>query len=90
MASECSLLYSPALLELLTPDVMARLVASGDEYQATLEYGSTSGVYARLGLLRFRASGVRLTSAASCDPEVVETHPVDTQLFVCLSAVRVR
>jgi len=63
-------------------------VASGDEYRATLDDGSTGGVYALPGVIRPRAAGVRLTSAASCEPEVVETRTVDTRLFVCLSAVR--
>ena len=65
-------------------------MASGDEYQATLDDGRTGGVYALPGVIRPRAAGVRLASAASCDTELVETGTVDTRLFVCSSAVRDR
>jgi len=51
MSSECGILDSPAGLELLTPDVVALWVASGDEYQATLDDGSTGGVYALPGVI---------------------------------------
>jgi len=90
MSTECGVLDSPAGLELLTPDVVALGVASGDQYRATLDDGSTSGVYPLSGVIRPRAAGVRLMSAASCDLEVVETRTVDTRLFVCSSAVRDR
>jgi len=51
---------------------------------------STGGVHALQGVIHPRAVGFRLTSAAFCDPEVVETRTVDTRLFVSLSAVRDR
>jgi len=78
MSSECGVLDSPAGLELLTPDVVAPCVASGDQYRATLDEGSTGGVNALSGVIRPRAAGVRPMRAASCDPEVVETRTVDT------------
>jgi len=63
-------------------------VASGDKYRATLNEESTGGVYALPGVIHPQAAGVGITSAASCDPEVVETRTVDTRLFVRSSAVR--
>jgi len=87
MSSECDLLDSPAGLELLTPEIVALGVASRDEYRATLDDGSTGGVYALPGVIRPRAVGLRLTSAASCDPEVFQTCTVDTRLFLCFSAI---
>jgi len=78
MASAGGVLDLPAGLELLTSDVVALSVASGDEYRATLDDGSTAGVYALPGVIRPRAGGIGLTSAASCDPEGVETRTVDT------------
>ena len=90
MCSLCGVLDPPAGLELLSPDVVTLRVASGDGYRATLDDRSTGGVYALLGTTRPRAAGVRLTRAASCDPDVVETRTVDTRLFVCPSAVRDR
>jgi len=62
-------------------------VASGDEYLARLDDGSTGAVYALPAVIRPGAAGVRLTSAASCDPEVVDTRTVDTLLFVCSAFV---
>jgi len=78
ISTECGVLDSPAGLRLLIPDVVALGVGSGDEYLATLDDGSTGRVYALPGIIRARAAGDRLTSAASSDPEVVETHTVDT------------
>ena len=86
MCSWCGVLDSPAGLELLSPDVVALWVASGDGYHTTLDDRSTGGVYALPGTTRPRAAGVRLTCGTSCDPEVVETCTVDARLFVCPSA----
>jgi len=86
-------LGSPEGLELLTPDVVTLWVASGDEYggHGTLEDVTVGGVYALLWIIRRGAAGVRLTGAAPCDPEVVETCTVETRVFACrLSAVRER
>jgi len=67
------------------------VVASGDEYGGTLEHVHIGGVYALPWIIRRGAAGVRLTGAAPCDPEVVETHAVETRVFACrLSAVRER
>jgi len=88
MSSECGVVDSLAGLELLTPELVALSVASRDEYRATLDDQSTRGVYALPGVIRPRAGGVHLTSAASCDPEVVATPTVNTRLFVCLSTDR--
>ena len=78
-------------LELLTADVVALWVASGDEYGGTLEDVNVGGVYALPWIIRRRAAGVPLTGAALCDLEVVETRTVETWLFACcLSAVRER
>jgi len=76
-------------LELLTADVVALWVAIGDEYGATLEDVNVGGVYALRWIIRHGPAGVRLTGAAPCDPEVVETRTVETGPFACrLSAVR--
>jgi len=75
--------------ELLTPDVVALWVSRGDEYGGTLQDVNVGGVYALPWIICRGAAGVRLTGAAPCDPEVVETRTVKTQLFACrLSAVR--
>ena len=87
MSSECGVPDSPAGLELLTPDLVALRVASGDEYRPTLDDESTGGVNALLGAIRTRIPGVRLMSTASYDAEVVETGTVDTQLSLCSSPV---
>ena len=64
-------------------------MASGDEYGGTLEDVNIGGVYALPWIIRCGAARVRLTRAARCDPQVVETRTVETQLFACrLSAVR--
>jgi len=90
MSSACGILDSQAGLKLLTPDVVALFLASGDEYRATLNDRSTGGVYALPGIIYPRAAGVPLTRAASCQPQVLETRTLDTRLFVSLSAVRDR
>ena len=91
MRSCRGVLGSPGGLELLTPDVVALWVASGDEYGGTLEEVNVGGVYALPWIIRRGAAGVRLTGAAPCDPEVVETRTAETRLFACrLSAVRER
>ena len=91
MCSCRGVLGSAGGLELLTADVVALWVASGDEYGGTLEDVNVGGVYALPWIIRRGAAGVRLTGAAPCDPEVVETRTVETQLFACrLSAVRER
>jgi len=78
-------------LELLTADVVALWVASSDEYGGTLEDVNVGGVYALPWIIHSGGAGVRLTGAAPCDPEVVETRTVETQLFACrLSAVHER
>jgi len=59
----------------------------GMNSRATLDDGSPGGVYALPGVIRPQAAGVRIKSAASWDPELVETRTVDTRLFVCLPAV---
>jgi len=77
--------------ELRTADVVALWVASGDEYGGTLEDVNVGGVYAPPWIIHRSAAGVRLTGATPCDPEVIETGTVETQLFACrLSAVRDR
>ena len=91
MCSCCGVHGSPGGLELLTPDVVTLWVASGDEYGGTLEDVNVGAVYALPWIIRRGAAGVRLTGAAPCDPEVVETHTVETRVFACrLSAVRER
>ena len=69
--------------ELLTADVVALWVASGDEYSGTLEDVNVSGVYALPWIIRGGAAGVRLIGAAPCDPQVVETCTVETWLVAC-------
>ena len=90
MSSWCGVLDSLAGLEPLSPDVVALSVASGAEYHATLDDSGTDGAYALLGTTRPRAAGVRLTSAATCDTQVVATRTLDTQVFVRTCAVRDR
>jgi len=91
MSSCCGVLGSRGGLELLTPDVVTLWVASGDEYGSTLEDVNVGGVYALPWIIRRGAAGVRLTGATPCDPEVVETHGVETPVFAsCLSPVRER
>jgi len=91
MCSCRGVLGSAGGLELLTADVVALWVASGDEYGSTLEDVNVGGVYALPWIIRRGAAGVRLTGVAPWDPEVVETHTVETRLFACpLSAVRER
>jgi len=52
---------------------------------------NVGGVYALPWIIRRGAARVRLTGAAPCDPEVVETRTVETRLFACLlSAVQER
>jgi len=89
MCSCRGLLRSAGGLELLTADVVALWVASGDEYSGTLEDVNVDGLYALPWIIHRGAAGVRLTGAAACDPEVVETRTVETRLFACrLSAIR--
>jgi len=91
MCSCRGVLGSAGGLELLTADVVALWVASGDEYGGTLEDVNVGGVYALPWIIRRGAAGVRLTGSAPCDSEVVETRTVETRLFACrLSAVRER
>jgi len=91
MCSCHSVLGSAGGLELVTAHVVALWVASGDEYGGTLEDVNVGGVYALPWIIGRGAAGVRLTGAARCDPEVVETRTVETRLFACpLSAVRER
>ena len=88
MCSYRGVLQSPGGLELLAADVVALWVASGDEYGGKLEDVNVGGVYALPWIIRRGAAKVRLTGAAPCDPEVVETRTVETRLFACrLSAV---
>ena len=66
-------------------------MASGDEYGGTLEDVNVGGVYALPWIIRRGEAGVRLTGAAPCNPDLVETCTVETRLFgCCLSAVRER
>jgi len=52
---------------------------------------NVGGVYALPWIIRRGAAGVRLTGAAPCDPEGVETRTGETRVFACrLSAVRER
>ena len=91
MSSCRGVLKSPGGLELLAADVVALWVARGDDYGGTLEDVNVGGVYALPWIIRLGAARVRLTGAAPCDPEVVETRTVETRLFACrLSAVRER
>jgi len=60
-------------LEPLTADVVALWVASGDVYGGTLEDVNVSGVYTLPWIIGRGAAGVRLTGAAPCDYQVVET-----------------
>jgi len=87
---EYGVLDWPTGLEVITPDVVVLSVASGDEYRATRDDSSTGGRYTLLGFILPRAHAVRLTSAPSCDPEVVGTRTVYTRSSVCGSAVRDR
>jgi len=91
MCSCRGVLRSAGGLELLTADVVALWVASGDENGGTLEDVNVGGVYAVPWIIRRGAAGVRLTGARPCDPGVVESRTVETRLFACrLSAVRER
>jgi len=91
MCSCRAVLGSAGGLELLTTDVVALWVASGDEYGCTLEDVNVDGVYALPWIIRRGAAEVRWTGAAPRDPEMVETLTVETRLFACrLSAVRER
>jgi len=91
MCSCRGVLGSAGGLELLTADVVALWVASGDEYGGKVEDVNVGGVYALPWIIRRGASRAPLTGAAACDPEVVETRTVETRLFACrLSAVRER
>jgi len=91
MCSCRGVLKSPGELELLTADIVALWVASSDEYGGTLEDVNAGRVYALPWIIRCGAARVRLTGAAPCDPEVVETRTVETWLFACrLSAVHER
>jgi len=91
MCSYCGVLKSPGGLELLAADVVALWVASGNEYGSTLEDVNVGGVYALPWIIRRGVARVRLTGAAPCDPEVVETRTVETRLFASrLSAVHER
>jgi len=50
---------------------------------------NVGGVYALPWIIRRGGARVRLTGAAPCDPEVVETCILETQMVACrLSAVR--
>ena len=64
-------------------------MASGAEYRATLDDRGTGGAYALPGTTSPRAAGLHLTSATTCDPEMVETRTVDTGVFVWMSPVRI-
>ena len=76
LCSYCAVLKSPGGLELLTADVVVEDVNVG-------------GVCALPWIIRREPARVCLTSAAPCDPEVVETRTVETRLFAChLYAVR--
>ena len=89
MCSCCGVLGLPGGLDLLTPDVVTLWVASGDEYGGTLEDVNLGGVYPLPWIIRRGAAGVRLTGAAPCHPELVETRRVETWVFACrLSTVR--
>jgi len=91
MCSCRGVLGSAGGLELLTADVVAVWVASGDEYGGRLEDVNISGVYALPWIIRRGAAGVGLTGSTPCDPEMVETRTVETRLFACrLSAVHER
>ena len=90
MFSWYGVLDSPPGLELVSPDIVALGVASGAEYHATLDDSGTGGAYALACTTRPLAAGVCLTSADSCDPEVVETNIVDTGVFLRTSAVHDR
>jgi len=78
MCSCHGVLRSVGGLDLLTADVVALWVASGDEYGGTLEDLNVGGVYALPWIIGRRAAGVRLTGADPCDPEGVETRTVET------------
>jgi len=83
MSSDRGVLDWPAGRELLTRDVVALCVASGDQYRATLDHGSPGGVYTLPGVIHPPAAGVRLTSAASCDPWWLKLAPsIPDCLFV--------
>jgi len=86
MCSCRAVLKSPAGLELLTADVVALWVASGNKYGDTLEDVNVGEVYAIPWIIRREAARVCLTSAARCDLEVVETRTVENPV-VCLSSL---
>ena len=73
-------------LELLIPEAVSLGRASEDEYSPTLDDGNIGRVKALPGVIVTRAAGVRRTSAASCNPEMVEILIVCGRLFPCLSA----
>jgi len=81
-------LRSPEGVEELTPDVVALCVANGDGYCDRLDDEFAGGAYEPLRIIRPQAARVRLTSAASCDPEVVEIRTVDTRLWDYFSPAR--
>ena len=63
-------------------------MASGDEYGSTLEEVNIGGMRSLPWIIRRGAAAVRLTGAAPCHPQLVETRRVGTRLFACcLSAV---
>jgi len=88
MCSCRGLLGSAGGLELLTADIVALWVASGDEYGGTLKDVNAGGVCALPWIIPRGAPGVRLTGATTCHPQLVETRTFGTRLFsCCLSAV---
>jgi len=44
-------------------------------------------LYALLRIIRAHAAGVRLTSIASCDPEVMGIRTVNSRLLICFTVV---
>jgi len=78
---------SPRGLERRTADIVALCVAI-DQLRDTPDVEIIGGVYALLCIISAGEAGVRLTIAASCDPEVLEIRIVDTLLLVSFSPAR--
>ena len=56
-----------------------------NEERDTRDVEIVGRVYALLRIIHAHAAGIRLTIAASCDPEVVEIRTVNTLLLVRFS-----
>jgi len=78
-------LGSPSGLQLQIPNVVVLGRPSGDEYRTTLDDGNVAGEKALHGVTDTQAAGICWTTAASCEPVLVEIRTVLGQLFPCVS-----